>query len=501
MLDRIILPSLLATSGAFACAASTKCLPDVYARQFTVVQGRADAVLVQEYSLAANGCTELVVDSIVRRAASPDSMHVPRSWANDASAPSAAATIYARYSFPTLDSAKRAVCAKNRILRRLDPVPRTSTYRTTDDVGISTEWIAPVDTDSVYVCLSGNGCSKVATRRVRNVDDPEICLVGAVAPYRTREEALAYLQTRLRAAIRVERLERLRIERRLDFNVVCPPLRKDSAAGAARLASLAPVRSTSEDRFSLDPYRDAIYDIQPVDWAHSTISPRLALPSGANVGDYHDHDMFPFVGSPLQRDTTQFSHYNYANGVERYVYRGSYRSRAACSSEEARPTPVIIGDTLRLEGSTLELSTGSTCAAPGIDNYADAYDDWLYAPVDEDFQKNFAHSVSAETETSWPIVKDSVQIRGQKVALASLKAFVSTLPRPGRPAPLSARILDGALSVTLDQSAKVRLSTPNGRILSSSEQPAGASRIALPRGHHGILLVDAGSLCVRVLVP
>jgi len=496
MLARILLPVAFGASAALACAASTKCIPDVYARQFTLIQGRADAVLVQEYSILANGCTELVVDSIARRAVSLDSMRVQKNWQDGQLAPSAAATVYAHYDIPTLDSAKRAVCAKNKVLRRLDSIPRASTYYTPEGTDLSIESVVPVDTDSVYVCLANDGCSKVATRRVLNVDDPEICLVGALAPYHTQEEALAYLQTRLLKAIRVERLRRLRIAYAI-IDVQCAVMYDDLAA--ARTASLAPVR-VKEDRFSFIPYPYAIYGLHSVDWAHSAISPRLALPSDANVGDYHGHDSLLFVGSPL-RDSTRTTPYSYANGVERYVYRGTYTSPYACTTEEALPKPLIVGDTLRLEGLTLGLSTGSTCAAPGIDNYADAYNEWLYAPSDDDFQKNFTHSISAETQTSWPIVNDSVQIRGQKVALATLQAFVSTLPRQGRLAPLAARMADGFLSVTLENPSNVRVSTPDGRVLSSSRQPAGTSRIALPRHHHGLLLVDAGSSSARVMTP
>jgi hypothetical protein len=191
--------------------------------------------------------------------------------------------------------------------------------------------------------------------------------------------------------------------------------------------------------------------------------------------------------------------------VERYLYRGDLRPAYWNCSESVvapRPQPSTIGDTLLLTGTSLNLSTlDPDCSTPGVDIHADKHDQWLFAPSSEaTAQQDFFHGANAETQYSWPIVSDSVLVGGQKVPVARLAAFVSTLPRPEERR-FSARFADGALRITLEEQSQVRVSTPDGRILSVVEAPTGASRIALPRGHRGILVVTAGNRTVRVPAP
>lgn len=519
MFHRIALPALIAASGAFACAASTKCIPDVYPRQFTLVKGDAEAVLVQEYSLA-NGCIELTIDSIVRRGIDSASLSANRnSWVDGATTPTGAATVYGRWTSPKLDSASAVACSKVRVERHVDSIPRSHVY-SQGPADQPIERIARVDPDSVYVCLN-DACRQVVPRVVENVSPNVDCMVGVLPPFATPEEAASFLRGKIASSLIKPRiLDRLL---RIDYVEAVPlvgciapePETLTIALPAARMASTSdssPIRvipvtlydqyaPVTETRFTfVNGYYSPLPSLRS--WDDPTISPRLALPSSANAGDLFAPETLQFQSSDLQGNSDELEILSYTTGVQTYQYRGSERLFIPCGNPSSTTNPRMVGDSLRLKGLNVQLSSKASCPVDGQDVYASQYERWLYLPTDDGpFQDDFRHTYQIENGVTWPIVNDSVLVRGQKVSLASLKSFVSTLPRQSRLAPLAARIQDGALAVTLEKASTVRLSTPDGRILSSSTQPSGISRIALPRNHHGLLLVDAGSRSVRVIVP
>ena len=514
MFAKVTLPALLAASGAFACAASTKCIPDVYARQFTLVKGDVDAMMVQEYSLA-NGCAEVTIDSIVRRGVDPDSLRIAKNtWVDGISTPSSAVTVYGSWTSPKLDSAAAVACSKVRVERHVDSIPRSHLYFP-GPADEPVEKVAPVDSDSVYVCLNGS-CSKIIPRVVNNVSPFVDCMIGVTQPFGSQEEAIAFLRNKIASnPLRPRILDRLRIAYNTFPLVDCMPgivldtftivedvaARKTSTSDVVILPpAIIPTAATTETRFTID---NGYYSSLPMlrSWNDPSISPRLALPSNANAGDLFQPETLQFQSNDLQGDH-DYQFLSYATGVQQYEYRGDTRYFMPCGDPSSLSLSTKVGDSLRLKGINLLLSSQASCPVDGQDIYASKYNRWLYLPTDDGpFQADFAHTFQAENALSWPIVNDSVQIRGQKVALATLQAFVSTLPRQGRLAPLAARMVDGFLSVTLENSSNVRVSTPDGRVLSSSQQPAGTSRIALPRHHHGLLLVDAGSSSARVMAP
>lgn len=493
MISRLSQIALLATTSSFACVASTKCLPDVYAKRFTLVKGNADAAMVQEYSIF--GCYELEVDSIVRRSVSPESLSVPKSWTNDRAPASPAVTIHASYVIPDYDSIGMLSCAKVRTIRRVDSIPRVSIPVVLEGSDLSGETPVPVDPDSVFVCLNGN-CSRIVPRVVENAVDPVNCLAGALAPLPTPEAALDYLKDRIKASPAPSMLHRFPP---ITWKILCRPVVGNSAA---RSASLFPVHVketrlayTDENNYALPSLRD---------WTDTTVSKRLTLPSSGNAGDFHAPETLQFSRTSLFGATDEATTFEYPTGIERYFYKGSTPSPDAyciVGPMIPKPVPTMVGDTLRLEGLSLNLSTETDCPTKGIDIHAGKHFLWLFAPSGEASpQQDFFHGANAETQFSWPVESDSVLVRGQKVALAKLEAFVSTLPRPDERR-FTARVLDGALSLTLEHPGKLRISTLDGRVLSTMDAPAGRSRIALPQGHRGILLVSEGNRTVRIPAP
>ena len=497
MLEKIALLPLLASVSAFACAASTKCIPDVYAKRFTLVKGNADAAMVQEYSIF--GCYEIKVDSIVRRSVSPESIAVPKNWriATNGGSGSPAVTIHASYAVPELDSAATAKCAKIRTVRRIDSVPRSSRPFVLDGSDLSGELPVEVNPDSVYVCLNGS-CSKIIPRVIENATPSDRCLVGALAPFANAEDAFQYLKGRIKAASSVSKLRRAP-RTVVMYEIVCPITVYDYGA---REASMHPVY-VKETRLSYTAWNS--WGLSALrDWTDTTISKHLTLPSSANAGDFHEREVIDFLRTSLGA-TDESVLFKYPTGVERYMYRGDLRPTYWNCSESVvapRPQPTTLGDSLLLTGTSLNLSNlDPDCSLPGIDIHAGKHDQWLFAPSSEaTAQQDFFHGANAETQHSWPIDNDSVLVGGQRVPMARLAAFVSTLPRPEERR-FSARFADGALRITLEASSQVRVSTPDGRILSISEAPAGASRIALPQGRSGILFVTAGNRTLRVPAP
>lgn len=523
MFLRLLLPSLLGASGAFACVSSTRCVSEVQARPFTLVQGEADAVLVQEYALA-NGCIQVAVDSIVRRAPVLTLEPVPKPavlrWGSTEG--SAAVTVFARWLSPKLDSAQAAACSKVRIERHVDSIPRSITvYPGPADEPLSK--LVPVNPDSIHLCLNGD-CGRIVPRTVQNGSTATPCLSAYRRSFSTPVEARDFL---------LRRFANFPLKPRILNRLVVMPLRADVlyASCPAPVDDVAldlPSQSLSipapgSDTLLLDtfevvtkpyPYTPLpvesrftfldvfLPDMDPVSsWNDPSIPPQLALPSSANAGDLFEPETLSFQVEPLDGKSESYW-VRYATGALQYAYLGDIRERIMCGSSPYSSRPRMIGDTLRLKGLGLLLTNRATCPGAGQDVFAAKYNRWLYLPTDEGpFQEDFTHTYGPENEQSWPIVEDSVLVGGQKVPLAWLQSNVAVGPGAQRGASFAARRTGNELVVTLAQAGEVRLATATGRILSSSVQPQGSSRLALPRGHRGILLVQAEGRSARVLAP
>lgn len=523
MFHRLLLPSLLGASSAFACVSSTRCLPEVQARPFTLVQGEIDAVLVQEYALS-NGCIQVTVDSIVRRA--PElalaTTLKPALLRWGSSEGSAAVTVHARWTSPKLDSAQAALCSKVRIERHVDSIPRSITiYPGPADEPLSK--LVPLNPDSIHLCLNGD-CGRIAPRIVRNAPLTPKCAVATPRTYSTPIEARDFLR---------KKFANIPLKPRVLNRLMVMPLRADVPYGscAAPVADAAvdlhprgiSIPAPESDTLHLDtikfvtepsPYAPLpvesrfsylgpdLPDIDPLkSWDDPSIPAQLALPSSANAGDLFEPETLSFQVEPLD-GTSESYRVRYATRALQYAYLGDIRERIMCGSSPYSSRPRMIGDTLRLKGLGLRLTNRAPCPGAGQDVFAAKYDRWLYLPTDEGpFQEDFSHTFSAENEQSWPIVEDSVLVGGQKVPLAWLQSNVAV--GPGARGGTSFAVLRSGneLLLTLERQAEVKLATPTGRILSSSVQPEGTSRLALPRGHRGILLVQAEGRSARVLAP
>lgn len=537
MFLRLLLPTLLGASSAFACASSTRCLAEVQARPFTLVQGEIDAVLVQEYALA-NGCIEVTVDSIVRRAPELVLEPVPKPavlrWGS--SEGSAAVTVFARWTSPKLDTAQAALCAKVRIERHVDSIPRSNTtYPGPADEPLSK--LVPVNPDSVHLCLNGD-CGRIVPRRVQNLSKAAQCIPWPRRRFNTPFEARDFL---------LGTFANFPLKPRVLNRLVVMPLRADIPYGscAAPVADaavdlqprgisipdpgpdtllweppIAPQETVSTDqRFWIMPEVATVYrpghvesrfsflgpylpDIDPLEsWKDSSVPPQLALPSSANAGDLFEPETLRFRVEPLD-GTSEPYWVRYATGTLQYAYLGDRQEHILCGSSHYASRPRLIGDTLRLKGLGLLLTNRATCPVAGQDVFATQYDRWLYLPSEDGpFQSDFTHTNAAENAQSWPMVGDTVLVGDQKVPLAWLQSNVSIGPFARRGTPFAVRRSGNDLLVTLEREAEVKLATATGRILSSRVQPQGTSRLALPRGHRGILLVQAEGRSVRVLAP
>ena len=521
MILRLLLPSLLGASGAFACVSSTRCLPEVQARPFTLVQGEIDAVLVQEYALA-NGCIEVAVDSIVRRA--PGTVVVPPPnpprWPGNFETGSAAVTVHARWTSPKLDTAQAALCAKVRIERHVDSVPRAiTTYPGPADGGESK--LVPVNPDSVHLCLNG-ACARIVPRTVQNGSKAALCVSANPTSFSTPLEARDFLLRRFASLpLKPRILSRTITLRDVVAYRSCAVVVDDSAVEFAPRALSVPKLGSETSIWYPPPVFEviAIYgpayvdsrfsylgaflpDMDPVrSWDDPSIPPQLALPSSANAGDLFEPETLDFEVRDLQGETAPYQ-VRYATGALQYAYLGDLRETLYCSSSPYTSRPRMIGDTLRLKGLGVLLTDRATCPVEGQDVFAAQYNGWLYYPSEDGpFQSDFTHTLSAENEQSWPMVGDTVLVGGQKVPLAWLQSNVAVGPDTRRAASFGVRRIGSELELNLERAGEVRLSTATGRILSSSLQPQGTSRMALPRGLRGILLVQAEGRSVRVLVP
>ena len=522
MFLRLLLPSLLGASSAFACVSSTRCLAEVRALPFTLVQGEADAVLVQEYALA-NGCIEVTVDSIVRR--TPGAVGEPTpirdTFPRGFSQGSAAVTVHARWNSPKLDTAQAALCAKVKIERHVDSIPRAiTTYPGPADEGLRK--LVPVDPDSVHLCLNGD-CARIVPRKVQNAPNtPSLCYSPTPRNFSTPAEARDFL---------LGTFANFPLKPRVLNRLLVMPLRADITYGGCaapleeRAADLPP-RGTSSpvfepDTLILEPLvvemdgsgdfsaeprfsflGHFLPDIAPLEtWSDPAIPPQLALPSSANAGDLFEPETLSFQVDPL--DGTSDPYWvRYATGALQYAYLGDRKEVVFCGSSPYASRPRLIGDTLRLKGLGLLLTNRATCPTAGQDVFATQYDRWLYLPSEDGpFQLDFTHTLSAESEQSWPMVGDTVLVGGQKVPLAWLQSNVAVGPGAQRGASFAVRRSGNDLLVTLEREAEVKLATPTGRILSTRVQPRGTSRLALPRGHRGILLVQAEGKSARILAP
>lgn len=523
MFHRFLLLALLGASGAFACASSTRCLPEVQARPFTLVQGEIDAVLVQEYALA-NGCIEVAVDSIVRRAPELTLEPVPKPavyrWGS--SEGSAAVTVFARWTSPKLDTAQAALCAKVRIERHVDSIPRSITiYPGPADEPLSK--LVPVNPDSIHLCLNGD-CGRIVPRTVRNAPLASKCAVATPRTFSTPVEAREFLLTKFSS---------IPLKPRVLNRFLSIPLRDDQVYGSCAAPIWEPATepapsarsftASGSEPLLLDTFEVVIepspYAPLPVEsrfsylglylpdidrlqsWNDPSIPPQLALPSSANAGDLFEPETLSFQVEPLDGKSESYW-VRYATGALQYAYLGDIRERIMCGSSPYASRPRMIGDTLRLKGLGLLLTNRATCPGARQDVFATKYNRWLYLPSEDGpFQSDFTHTYGAENDQSWPIVNDSVLVGGQKVPLAWLQSNVSVGPRARRGSSFATLRNGNELVVTLAQAGEVRLATATGRILSSSVQPQGTSRLALPRGHRGILLVQAEGRSTRVLVP
>lgn len=495
MQPRLLPLFAIAASTSFACIASTKCLPDVSPVRTTLVRGDVEQLVVTEFGVI-DGCTQIVLDSIVRRSATVDTLAMDRKWGGEASA---AVTLHLRATYPELDAAARAGCMNRRMHRRVDRAPLAlgATWIPLGEESGSVEsGIVPVDPDSVFVCLGGS-CQRRPADVVDNRPDPTTCLEGALGPI-SKDSARAQLLERLANARVIVELSRrasgadiLPLAGRIGCVIVDPV--------AARTVATADV--VVESRLLRADNNWTTWGALPLlsPWNDPRISADLAKPDRYSAGDYFEEEVLSFSVHPLRGPATvDFQRsWNYASGVKTYQYGGMESKSAGCL---LRFSPRDVGDSLRLDGESVRLNNEG-CGRRDVNVYANDYPRWLFAPEGDDWAASFRHGANLHNGSSWPIEGDSVVVRGWKFPLDGILAAVSVSERNVRGTGLDVRAIDGTISIRMGRPGVVDLVSTSGRLLASESVAAGNVVLPIPAGHHGLLVVHTPSGNARLMVP
>jgi hypothetical protein len=162
--------------------------------------------------------------------------------------------------------------------------------------------------------------------------------------------------------------------------------------------------------------------------------------------------------------------------------------------------PRVVGDSLELDGASVRLDNEG-CARREVDVFANDHTRWLLAPDRDDWAGSFRHGANLDNGSSWPVVGDSVMVRGWKFALDGILATVAVSKPDARGTGLEVRAVDGRISIHLDRAGVVDLVSPGGRLLASESVAAGDGMLPIPAGHHGLLLLRTPSGTARLMVP
>lgn len=489
-----LLPLLAAAAGpSLACVASTRCIPDILPVRTTLVRGDVRQLVVSEFQVL-DGCVEIVLDSMVRRSATVDTLDPDRKWA---AVGSAALTLHLRSQRPVLDAAATAGCRNLHMRRRVDFAPVVygpSAFGLQGDLPAPTGVIA-VNPDSVYVCVDGS-CSRRTAVEVDNRPDPGACLAGALAPI-SRDSARALLVERLANAPTI-----------VDLRRVAPAVPEPYAG---RLACLPPevvaARSTRATEMVQETRLLAANDNRtpwgslPVlsSWSDTAIPVDLAKPDRFSAGDYFEKEVMTFSVHPVRAPATldMPRWWSYTSGVKTYQYGGMEAHGSGCLLI-ARPR--VVGDSLELEGESVRLDNEG-CARRGVDVFANDFTRWLLAPDRDDWAGSFRHGANLDNGSSWPVVDDSVVVRGWKFALDGILATVSVSERSRPGQGPEVRVVNGSVAVRSAQPGLASLMSADGRQLESRFLPAGEGTLPLPSGHRGLLLVRTSTGTTRLMVP
>jgi len=488
----------LAASAALGSTARIRMVPPVSVQAVTVVQGNADAAAITELRLQT-GCLQVRLDSIVRKVPAPDTL--PRIQALGSVPPSSAVALHLSTTSPKLDSATAAACQSPKILRRIDSVPRVSVSSVVPGTDLVRETPVRARPDSLFVCLDGV-CEKAPGLEIDNNQPFDRCLVGALPPIE-RDTAEAWIRARLASAPLVLDLHR-RLFILFQVKPFCPPVIQTTTPLilAGRAASLVPdVPQETRLRY-FTPWGNYFDLPQTYDWRDSSVDRTLALARSANAGDQHGVDSLRFGVSVLRAPAgeTVATDFTYSTGIQRHVYNGGEQTYS-CADLAWSSVRRAVGDSLLLEGVGLTI-TNEGCPRGNMDVFAGRYGRWLFAPpAGASWADAFGHGALLDNGSAWPIVSDSVLVRGWKFPLSSLFPTVPVQARSAVPAVLAARVEGASLRVDLPEASRVVVSTASGRILSSRDLPAGVSSLALPSGHRGVLVVSTGKAATRLFVP
>ncbi len=489
MIDKIVTLLAVGVVASFGCKtgpSAGKCVPDIYPSHATLVKGDVGSALVTEFT-AGNGCIYLGLDSINRVFTEPDTL--PKiSPILSSSGSSHAASLFFRSSlhpieFSRLDSAQLANCSKIKTIRRIDFLPLA-----TDSSG---NQVVPVSPDSVSICVDSL-CSRIVPEIVQNAPVPGACKKDTIFP--PRDSALAEIRRRLQSAPQILTLIRFSPTYAARTASCMPPIQPL----AARQATYSPLSNFPEETRLKAEYIPFIpWDGRPlsnlvgghlsplVPWNNPIVPPNLALPRPANAGDYFSPEtLFYKVASLRGPDKTIPATFAYRSGVEYYQYRGLEDLGGGCA---LAPAPVVIGDSLWLDGTGLRVSNQPDCPNDSIDIDASHSIQWLFAPSTSNWTADFHHT--SGNDNSWPLANDSIQVNGWKIALSEIANLVSVKSRMAVPSSFEMHMEGSMLSIQLDTPSPVRFATASGRILSHQPLPAGRSNVSLPSGVHGLLMV------------
>lgn len=454
-----------------------------------MVRGDVDAVLVSEFSLA-NGCILVEFDSITRNFPTLDTL--PKRNDANASPSSSAATLHVRTFIPNLDSAATSKCSKLRTLRRIDPIPRAIVESTLVGTNYWAGVVIPVSLDSLAVCMDGT-CSRHSAANIDN--RPSNCLIGMYAPQR-RDTALSITRSLLQSAEEV-----VTLQRRL-FIIFSPPLPcivRPNPIVLARATALLP-EPQKETRFAFPNSNVSPAGRLPplASWSDPRVTADLARPSPSNAGDYFTAETLDFSVTRLRTgaNSTKDSIFRYVSGIKYYQYQG-FQSASGC---DTAPAPTIVGDTLKLDGASLQISNDG-CGRRDIGGFSNNFDRWLFAPRSARWQSEFMKGSMLDNGPSFPFVGDSVQAFGWKFSLEELMGTGPSHSAPRETYGFAVALSGRSLSILLEQASPVRIISSSGQILISRDLPTGKSEIALPSGTHGLLLVGVGNRYERILAP
>jgi len=402
-----------------------------------------------------------------------------------------------------MDSASAEKCRKVSRYRRIDRLPLLRLEGKGEIGALS----MPYSPDTIKFCRDGI-CSSLPTRKVRTpTADNSQCLVAALSPFETHQQALDFLAAKVAQSKSALRLTRQRI-----YYIQAARAASDVAVASDVSTKIVSCIEPYEANSFVAPGLQWPEYLQPVSsWNDPRVGSAYALPSLANANDLYGQESLTFYvdtvdlgdGSRAPYTDWRLATWSYPTGVEGYLYRGSTISYADCGGVSGSG-PSIFADTLATSGENLLVTNAQPqCGRRDVDGLAATNENWfaLLPWTGEPLESVFRHYGSVETDWSWPMEGDSILVRGQKVAIAELRSTSGIANRRGLASGFEASVVGKSISVDLGRAGELRVVDAAGHVLTSRVLAQGRSLVALPTGARGMLVLQVNGNRKSVVVP